>query len=471
MNVILLNFSKKENSTKQPDVTGITPASCTLKDDTSVMNPTLIFSTGFMPTPSINPVGLYNYAKIDNFQRYYYIRDWQYILGRWEAVLECDVLASFKGAIGETSVYIERAASAYNGDIIDSFYPAKTDVNITRISCTSPWLGVAPSGGTYILGCINYQSSNNIGSVSYYAVNASTLASVLNYLFTGNIFTSSNITEIGEGLFKSMFNPFQYIVSCMWFPFASTAFGTTATDIKVGYWSTGINGIMVNSIAEKTYVSGTIPIHPQSATRGAYLNRAPYTRITLYAPPFGEIPVDPNFLAIGNYLYSAVYIDHITGQAVIQVAITEDANHLNDSRIITERNAMIGVPIQLAQVATDYVSSVASGANAIGRLLSLDFLGAASSIVSSIESQMPKVSSNGFNGSFMECILSCGLVVEHYKLVDENLAEFGRPLMTTKQINSLSGYVKCAAPDIELPGFGNEREKIMQFMVNGFFYE
>ena len=35
------------------------------------------------------------------------------------------------------------------------------------------------------------------------------------------------------------------------------------TAVKVGYWSTGVNGIMVTNLAEKTFVTATIPQHPQ----------------------------------------------------------------------------------------------------------------------------------------------------------------------------------------------------------------
>lgn len=469
VNVVMLNFSKRENSTAQPDVTGITPISCELKEDTSIINPVLIFSPGILPTPAINPIGIYNYADIPNFRRYYYIRDWVYTLGRWEAYLECDVLASYKSLIGGRTVYVERAASASNGNIIDTFYPAKTDCDITRVALAASWI-TAPSGGCFVVGIVNYQSSNQVGAVSYYALTFSQMSSLMNFLFTNNIFTASNITEIGEGLFKSLFNPFQYIVSCMWFPFYVNSFGSTQTDVKVGYWSTGINGTMVSSLQETTYLTGTIPNHPQ-ISRGAYLNREPFTKLTLYVEPFGEIPIDTSYLSIGNYLYSKVIVDHITGQALLRVAISENSSTLNHTRIITERMGMIGIPIQLAQIMTDYAGTITSGLSAATGLLSGNILGAISGAMSAVSSQMPKVSTTGSNGSWIMNVAEASLIVEHYKLVDENNAEFGRPLMTTKQINTLSGFIKCGAGDIELPGLGAEREKVMQYMINGFYYE
>lgn len=469
MNVVFYSFTKRQNSTKQPDPSTGKYITCQLKDETSFLNPVLKISKDIV-SGAFSP-DLYNYVSIPYWQRYYYITDWQYLNGIWECSLTVDPLASFKTEIGNTSSYILRSDNQFNGAIADSFYPSTTNVNISRVPVACSWNGVAPSGGTYVLGCINYQDKK-IGAVSYYALSPYQLSAVISYLFTDNIFNASSITEIGEGLYKSMFNPFQYVVSCMWFPFDYHSFGVDFANVKVGYWDTGIEGQLVSAsaLAEKNFVTATIPDHPQ-ISRGSYLNYAPYTKLTLYIPPFGSIPIDTNFRTIGNYLYSAVLIDHITGQATIRISISPSRTNLTEYNIVCEKSAMIGVPIQLSQLMPDYVNSVNSLGSAVGSLITGNIIGAASGVLSSVDSQMPKVSSNGANGSFIETLLAPHLIVENLRLADENRVEFGRPLCSTRTIRTIPGYIQCGEDDHAFSSTQRESEMINKYMRDGFFYE
>ena len=469
MNVYLYKFNKRPNSTAQPLPSAGKSFTVQIKDECSFITPVLRFTPDNLVSGVFSPVA-YNYAQIAYWQRFYYITDWQYINGSWEATLSVDVLASFKAEIGNTSAYVVRAAGASDGSIIDTNYPAKTNYDIRKINVAATWYGVAPSGGSYILGCINYNNGGKVGAISYYALNSTQLAALLNYLFTDSIFYSSNISEIGVGLFKSMFNPFQYIVSCIWFPFAAASFGSASDNVKVGYWDTGVSATIVSALAQKTFVTATIPDHPQSS-RGTYLNYEPYTRLTLYVPPFGSIPIDTNFRSLGNYLYCAVFIDHITGQATIRVSICQDSSHLDEYNVVTERSSMIGVPIQLAQLMPDYVQTLQSGINAVGNVASFNITGALSSLVSAVQSQMPKVSTLGSNGSYIEVLQYPVLTVEFLQLVNEDNTEFGRPLCQVKTISTLSGYIRCAEDDHAFSGTKTETDEINRFLKSGFFYE
>lgn len=469
MQIYLYSFNKRPNSTAQPLPTAGKSFTVQIKDECSFITPVLRFTPDNLVSGTFSP-SAYNYAQIAYWQRFYYITDWQYINGSWEASLSVDVLASFKTQIGNTSAYVVRSASSYDGSIIDTLYPAKTNYDIRKINVATSWYGVAPSGGTYVLGCINYNTGNRVGAVTYYALTSSGLANVLNYLFTDNIFYSSNIYEVGVGLYKSMFNPFQYITSCIWFPFADSAFGSTAATVKVGYWDTSVSATLVTALAEKTFVTATLPDHPQ-ISRGSYLNYEPYTRLCLYVPPFGSIPVDTNFRTLGNYLYCPVFIDHITGQATLRVSICQDSNHLDEYNVITERNAMLGVPIQLAQVMPDYISSLQSVGNVMGSALTGNILGAISNAVSAVQAQMPKVSSMGNNGSFIEVLQYPVLTVEFLRITDEDLSEYGRPLCQVKTLSTLSGYIRCGEDDHSFVATKAETEEINRYLKSGFFYE
>ena len=459
-------FAKKRNSTARPTGTA-TPLNMQLKKDTSVLNPILEINVSSLSP--FNPMK-FTYAVIPDFQHYYFVVDWQYNVGVWSVILESDVLATYKTAIGTTSAYIERSAAASDGTLIDGLYPAKSNVNITKVNVATSWHSVAPSGGTYVLGIINYETSGHIGAVTYYGVNNTGLNSLLAFLFSNNIYTSSSITELGEGLFKSLFNPFQYIVSCIWFPFAVESFGSSTSTIKVGYWDTQVSATVVTSLMQSTRVTATIPSHPQ-VSRGTYLNRAPFTRLTLYLPPFGSIPIDPAYLINGNYLASDVVIDHITGQATIRISISSSSS-VDPYKICAERSVMFGVPIQLAQVLSDYTSAMSTAlSGGPGGIVGLVTGLIGGTVQSAISAQTPQVSTNGANGSFLMTQQAPVLIAEHILIADEDNTDLGRPLMSTRTINTLSGFIKCAEAHFTGASYARETESINNYMINGFYYE
>lgn len=477
MVVKFYTFSKRPNSTKQPapNSEALTLSNVDIKEECSFVNPTLrihdrINNSVFVP-------GMYNYVYIVLWLRYYFVRDWRYVNGAWEVDLTVDPMASHKTAIGNTNTYIERCSSASDGSIIDTLYPAKICPAIESVAASEElWdtTSVALSGMTFVVGCINNDINYKVGSITYYALTLAQLKSLLGYLFSSNIFNSSSITEMGEGLYKSLFNPFQYIVSCTAFPFNLENFAGASvhySNIRVGYWDTGISALVVESIYSKKFIGVTIPNHPQ-ISRGAYLNRSPYTKLTLYTEPFGSIPIDPDVLSIGNYLRCPVFIDNISGEATLRVAITTSQNpDQTGAYTITERSAKIGIPIQLAQVLPDYIGTIGGGVGAITSAVTGNIAGVISNALSAVSCSMPSVSTSGSNGSFLEVLPTTLLIVEHYPLVNEDNTEFGRPLCDKRTINTLSGYVKCGNIEQAFGCTEYERNIIINYMKTGFFYE
>lgn len=477
MDINLYYFSKRLNSTKEPfpgDPTRKSVSNVQIKQETSFLSPTLVLSKDALG-PGFSPVK-YNYVSIPYWQRHYYIKDWRYNPPYWEADLTVDVLASFKYVIGETSAYIVRAASSYDGNIIDTFYPATTQVNIQKIQISSDIYHTPIPGGCYVLGIVNSDTSLKVGSVTYYAMSSDQIASLLAYLFSSAIYNDSGIDEITEGMFKATFNPFQYITSCIWFPVPATLLGDTTRPIKCGYWNIPVTATVVRYVVTDPlgFKSNLpIPTHPQS-NRGNYVNYAPYTRLTAYYPPFGEIPVDTTHMQYGtnNYLYGKMFIDYITGVANCYLSITDGIGAAADPyKYFTMRTAQIGVPIQLSQITTDYAGMITSAGMGLASLFTGNIGGVADSIRSGIEAATPKLGNQGANGSFIEITEPPYLIVEHYKLVDDNPSEFGRPLCKTMQINNLSGYVKCGDADHNFSATDTENQMINNFLKSGFYYE
>ena len=465
-------FSKKRNSTKQPTPgSGTTFTGIELKEDCSILNPIIKIRVAGMTIPTVAPVNTFTYCYIAKFNRYYFIEDWIYTPGIWEGHLSIDVLASHKTEIGSTSAYVERSASSYDGTIIDKIYPANTNYDIQYASLDVPWYQIAMSGGTFVVGIIN-AAANTMGAITYYAMTTAQLGYVLAYMFGNDIWNSSGISEISEGLFKSMFNPFQYIVSCMWFPFQPTIFGSNQEQVYLGYYSTGTYAYKMTTVAIKRYITGTVPAHPQAASRGSFLNYGPYTDVTLYIPVFGSVPIDTAFLNKGLYLYCPVWIDPVTGECTIRISCCPSSTNVNEDNVCAERSGKIGVPIQLAQVMADYSHTIQTMQSGLSGGIAGIIAGAIGTTVqSALDAKYPSVSTSGTNGSFITRVMNGLIVAKHARIVDGDDTDLGRPLMQTKTLNTLSGYIKCGEAHFASPCLASERAKVEDFMLSGFYYE
>lgn len=85
-----------------------TDFSCKLKDDTSVLRPTLIIA-------SLSSLASFNYMYISDFGRYYFIDDIVSInQGIWEVSGHVDVLETYKTAILANKAIVKRQQSQYN---------------------------------------------------------------------------------------------------------------------------------------------------------------------------------------------------------------------------------------------------------------------------------------------------------------------------------------------------------------------
>ena len=194
-------FSKAINSTKQP--AGGTTKTVRLKDGCSVINPVFLL-TGYDLSN--------NYVSWGN--RYYYIDD-IIILHNDLAEYHCstDVLATYKDNIGASTQYVVRSASSYDPKVIDTRYPTIADTDEGFVSLTDISGGIDFSNGTFVLGV---KSKDSDTGVAFYALTPQQFGDFCNYLYSDQWLTATDITVT---LQKMLNDPFDYIISCNWYPF------------------------------------------------------------------------------------------------------------------------------------------------------------------------------------------------------------------------------------------------------------
>ena len=474
MQVTLYEFVKRENSTKRP--TTSTPSEvtgCVLKEATSIIRPTLVFTGIGNPTR-------FNYLYIEELGgRYYFIEDWVSVRNRWECSCTVDVLASFKTEIGNSTEYVLRSASYWDGDIVDELYPTKSDTDVVFTKAATPlYAGTAGlNGGNYVVGVITGEHSS-YGAVGYYVFTAEQFRDLVDALFTDTIFET--VEDIA--FLKAQANPIQYVVSVKWFPEGVPVLtkSTPISRLKLGWWSVDVD------CKELAYTSGVVskeivvPKHPQSG-QYPYLKSAPYSKYSLVFMPFGELAIDPSLLYNKSKLTLVCEVDLITG---IGTLFIEDSTNepIIERFYSSPMKAYVGADIKLAQVASDFYSaqlSVVGGvASAVGSAITPSPAGVVSGIAglvgaigNAVKSIFPSVSTVGGTGGVNDCNVDIYLKGQFSKIVETDSTHLGQHLCKVIRISTHSVYLLIKDADFRASCTAQENVMIKDYMEGGFFYE
>ena len=466
LSVTLYNFSKKVNSTARP--TGGTAYTCNLKNTCGVINPRIEFNFPM----TLNPA-TYNYCYIELFDRYYFIQEWQYIDRLWVAFCQCDVLASWKDTIGSQTLYVLRSSVNFDPNIIDNFYPITTEIEWAYdFYTTQNWI-IAPttSLGTYIVGVVNNDSTAS-GSVTYYALTGDQMAEFRAYMLQ-DIGDWDSINDFTGETARAFIDPFQYVVSCLWFPF--TISGGTATPIKFGFWTSTVNGSVLSTMRGTASFVLERPARSQVGVQ-EYKYKRPYADYYIYYEPWGIIPID-SFSIGADGVQCIVTYDYITGQAILQIEARTDGATMGISEILATKSAQVGVPMQISQISTDYLSvannPLDTALNTLGGALAGLLSDGTSGILSAAQAGLASVRSTGSNGGIAAASLgaTCVFIAKYYSATEEDNAHWGRPLCANRQISTIPGYVQVANGDIDVNATQREKEQIQAFLEGGIYYE
>lgn len=459
-------FTKKENSTARPSGTG-TELDCTLKDSSSIFFPIIKLNLGAVSAPS------FNYCIIPNFNRWYYITNWEWDRGLWYASLQVDVLATYKPEIGNSSLYALRASNSWDGRIVDNLYPTKVNCTYSK---TDVWNHNLAFGMSYIIGVVTKNPS--YGSITYYAMTRSQLRTLMAELLDDTLLTGNNFNpaDASLALQKSIVDPLQYIKSAIAVPLTIDDMGANVgidETITIFDWDLTAQGKRCGMTGfprvNKTHTF-TIPKHPQTATRGNFVNQAPYTYLTLYAPPFGVIELDTTAFAADTALTVGLTFDLPTGQGALTIT--------NESGNVIQRvEAQLGVPIQLSQVSRDYLGATVSGISAIGSAIggavsgnvTGAITGLASGIGNAVSAMAPKSQTLGSGGSYMNFGIGFYLQAQFFEIVDDDISHNGRPLC--QMVTPSAGYYLIQDGDVPIDGTKEEAIELKRYLEGGFYYE
>ena len=463
--VELWKLNKRDNSTILPTADPIT-YQCVTNTDFDVLSPEIPLNIGLAENPTS-----YNYAHIAVFSRYYWVSGWHVANGMWWVSLQVDVLASWRDEIGAATLYVDRSASAYSGDIVDTTYPALADFTVTPVPYTltdgdgHQWRTTGGyTDGTFIVGIIGTG-----GAVTYWAFSYTNYISFMSEIFNADYgFTDEQV--------KAVFNPIQYITSVVWVPFAYAGSGTMA--VTLGWWTVdAATGYKLGAGEWVTFGAAVnLPKHPQQS-RGRWLNGPSHTKYLLKLPCYGILDIQGFDMVDSTSINIAVSVDLSTGKALLRL----QPSSVNIDTQIVEYQA--GVCVQVSQIQSTALgqwlnttrTKTTYGGQYVAKVVA-SMAGAAGGILSSVTNIADfdfsdKVSSSGTTGAIVDTLITGSVIGVFQHVAEENLPDRGRPLCERKKLSTLSGYTQISDADIAVPCTSSELSRIKSYLQGGFFYE
>lgn len=465
-------FSKRINSTKQP--TSGTDLTVKLKEGTSITAPTFLCST----------VGTnVNYVYSASWGRYYFVRDAvQVTADQVELRCSVDAMASYKSQIGSYSGYIEYAASSSNLVISDPRNQPTQLVSATNgaMSFSTNYFNAT---GCYIIGVLSDHSNGQNGIITYYALTTGEMQ-----LFTAELYDQTFIQRLVDQ-FQAVQDS---LVSCVWIPIdISHVPGTSGMKIHIGREIMDAEGKKVAS-RKLHMATGSVSLtFPSGAGGGGdmlYIDKAPYTTATMFLPFVGVVPIDVDMAAFTKNMAVDAYIDLITGDIVYKVSY--------GGAMTSTFNGNIATKMPTSSATYDAVGAATGTLAAIGGVIGVVAAlwtggssaalmaaggAAAGGAIGTAKSLELHTMTNGTASSAIGAELGLNPWYAIYTYVPATGAtsadllsfqsEQGMPYCKTDTISNLSGFVKCAAASVSIPGTEAEKETVNSMMNSGFYYE
>ena len=440
------NFKKRKNSTLQPSGDFL-EVDCTLKNGTSIVNPTIQLQLAFNSDYSN-----YNYCHIPDFGRFYYIRDLVWNNSIAEFVLVSDIMASFKSDIAGFTGLAVRASNNFDGSIPDPLLPPTDDIVITTTSASRP--------ATYRYVIVGAGAD---GITVQMMLGLNDIGEQLNSIW-------AQITNQVSGInacYVTLLNENDFI----W-----TGDALSKNTIGVGAATFALPGprIWLNPSTSVFLTGLTLQAHPQAATYGDFLNGDKYRSVYLYNSGIGYIHLPTTAKDVGDITIYGTYSPD-NGATALR-AICDSTNHCI-TQITTNLYAAVpfcGSSVNVAGVA----AGVAGAAGGIGTAQSATTpagaisagIGAGVSAISGAVSILPVGSVQGVLGGISSLDNVYSLVHVFRKVKDNDNNNRGRPLLRIRTASS-GGYIEYERVNLSTNARADEKSEIESTMERGFYYE
>lgn len=437
INITLYNFSKRENSTKQPS--GGVEVQAVFKNATSKYNPSFILNIK-------NPLK-YNYIKYDNI--YYYVND-VILLSNDHAEYQCevDVLATWKTDISKTKAYIEYSTTIFDTSVVDT--RLSTNRNATRKSNSKAILSGGQKG--YIVGIL-LQGWNDVFYLN--EVDLLVLTRALTKSAYGELFT-----DPANGISKLLTDTTSCLLSVKYCPKIYSYQASLPCVLVGGYNVEGIGDLARCDENHEEVVSISIPWQFDD-----YRNRSNFTSLELFLPGYGVASLNADNFIGKSTLDIKINLDSRTGELSYYIEGVFKATC----------NISANVPCTTTQQGND--NGIINGAVNTGIGLSTGnilqtFGGVSQSVFSSMQSNP---GSFGSFGGVSAWNINTKIVLTsicHDTIVDPSTMATvqGRPYGAIANIPD-NGYVQTVNASVNCNAPQYLKDKINSYLNGGIYYE
>lgn len=472
MQVSLFNFSKRDNSTKQPTAeqitSGVSFTDLTLKEITNIDKPVLKLAGA-----SLNQY-TYNYAYIHDWGRYYFINTANL---RHEDIyhidLELDDLATYKTQILNTSAYILYASTGFNRWIKDDRFPIIARPPVTTMTFSNPTIDgnnvfddeqVSP---VMILTTVSQETG-----LTYWKMQKTSVDHLLD-----------SLTRAGSNIWGALQEQFGdamgSIISCVRLPINSFVIDADPlTDMYLGSYK--VQDGESSYIQERPLAANFVLFRGRCGIPTGYLDFRvfePYTRLKIRLPFLGLVD-----LAHQDYAGSVYYeglLNLINGKLVWTLYNDEEYHHA-----VSTYSCQCGEYIPLAatqiQNASSLIESIAGAGLTLGGVISGNAAALGTGVLAATQGfyHLNDKSTNvigSYSGSITEIINKrVEIISERMETAAEpdNITDIeGRPVCKVDLLSNYTGFVKTQGFSIDLNANLNVVKSINNKLDSGIYIE
>ena len=467
LDLYLMQFSKRENSTLIPTETQLasaTKVTVALKGGCDILTPTFILESSNIPAGN-------NYAKFQD--RYYFITGISSVRNNLvEITARVDVLGSWKSAIQAMSAFVAYDGST-NTEIADKRLSVKRSMSIARDAVSITGYSEAGTIIAYI------QGEGSIGAFEIAGGNI--------YKLTEGVYTQvdlelnslpQQVEEFWKFFIKQVASQGQAgdnIKGAYWYPWVLSDASDQTLTIFLGSFQTNYGGTKINKFTK--WIETVVEI-PWQATD--WRRSSPYTEVYLYMPFIGVINIPTSQIMDEEYLTVQYGVNRLNGNVSACVIV-------GNNNVLYTGSGSSGMPIPVgaSNVNTGAVAGgVIGGAAAMiagaltgGAAAAAGITAGLGSIAGAgLDAILPVFSSTlgGGGGAANELYskVTCWTVFHDTNVNPTSVASImGTPTMATKSLSGVSGYVQTIGASISGDMLDTERTQINQLLDRGIYIE
>lgn len=456
------NFTKRKNSTKRPSSGGV-GRTVTLKENTSVENPSFILANNDFTI---------NY--VEAFGNYYYVADVISLgNGRVELVCAIDSMATHKSEIGSYYAFVERSFSDIDVSIPDPNVAMMNNTYVSASFLSTP--SILASAGMYAVSVLNDRGSG-AGFTCTYFMDYDNLKALAQYVNTD---WGAGATDFLDWVQSNFLKTADAIIDCIWLPVSITGILSGATayeNVKIGVDI--INGVYGYRVLTTSVVASDSDVYSIPHYYSDFRKAAPYSMGKLYLPIFGVIEFNPVDFPDDN-IYIQYNLDICTGDMTVYLSNGSGA-------LVATYMYNISVTCPVGKVSQNLTGTAGSLLATVGSAVATAFSGGtaaliagsittgASAINTIANAVTPLTSYRGSKGGRSAAYNSQPrIAILARETADPAwfISTHGRPLMQQKRINTLSGFIKCSGASVPINGHLREKEEVDNYLNSGFYYE